>query len=87
MNQNLFSRYGLGSEILEALTMLKYHTPTKVQELVIPLVQEGKDIVVKSKTGSGKTAAFGIPLCDLVDWDENHPQAVVLEPTRELRCR
>lgn len=84
MNQNLFSRYGLGSEILEALTMLKYHTPTKVQELVIPLVQEGKDIVVKSKTGSGKTAAFGIPLCDLVDWDENHPQAVVLEPTREL---
>lgn len=84
MNQNLFSRYGLSNEILEALTMLKYHTPTKVQEQVIPFVQEGKDIVVKSKTGSGKTAAFGVPLCDLVDWDENHPQAIVLEPTREL---
>ena len=84
MNQNLFSRYGLSNEILEALTMLRYNAPTKVQELVIPLVLEGKDIVVKSKTGSGKTAAFGVPLCELVDWDENHPQAIVLEPTREL---
>lgn len=84
MNQNLFSRYGLSKEILEALTMLRYNAPTKVQEMVIPLVLEGEDIVVKSKTGSGKTASFGIPLCQLVNWDENHPQAIVLEPTREL---
>ncbi len=84
MSQNLFSRYGLSSEILEALTMLRYNVPTKVQELVIPLVLEGKDIVVKSKTGSGKTASFGVPLCEKVLWNENHPQAIVLEPTREL---
>lgn len=84
MNQNLFERYSLSSEILEALTMLRYNTPTKVQELVIPLALEGKDIVVKSKTGSGKTAAFGVPLCELADWEENYPQAIVLEPTREL---
>ncbi|SES70891.1 DEAD/DEAH box helicase [[Clostridium] polysaccharolyticum] len=84
MEQNLFSRYGLSKEILEALTMLRYHAPTKVQEQVIPEVLDGNDIVVKSKTGSGKTAAFGVPLCEKVDWDENHPQAIVLEPTREL---
>lgn len=84
MEQNKFESYKLSSEILEALSMLRYHTPTKVQELVIPLALEGKDIVVKSKTGSGKTAAFGVPLCELADWDENHPQAIVLEPTREL---
>lgn len=84
MNEKLFSSYQIGSDILEALDMLQYKTPTKVQELVIPLALEGKDLVVKSKTGSGKTAAFGIPLCEKVDWDENHPQAIVLEPTREL---
>lgn len=84
MNQNTFSRYPLSETILEALNMLQYKSPTKVQELVIPLALEDKDLVVKSKTGSGKTAAFGIPLCEKVEWDENHPQAIVLEPTREL---
>lgn len=84
MNEKLFSSYRIGSDILEALNMLQYKTPTKVQELVIPLALEEKDLVVKSKTGSGKTAAFGIPICEKADWDENHPQAIVLEPTREL---
>lgn len=84
MTQNTFSRYPLDKEILEALDMLQYKAPTKVQELVIPLALEEKDLVVKSKTGSGKTAAFGIPLCEKVNWEENHPQAIVLEPTREL---
>ena len=51
---------------------------------MIPSCLEKKDIVVKSQTGSGKTASFGIPLCELVDWEENKPQALVLTPTREL---
>lgn len=84
MNQNTFCRYALSEPVLEALNMLQYKEPTKVQELVIPLALEEKDLIVKSKTGSGKTAAFGIPLCEKVEWDENHPQAIVLEPTREL---
>src|SRR5690606_41587835 len=42
------------------------------------------DVAVKSQTGSGKTAAFGIPICELVDWEENKPQALILTPTREL---
>ena len=51
---------------------------------MIPLVLERIDLVVKSQTGSGKTASYGIPICELVDWEENKPQALILTPTREL---
>ena len=64
--------------------MLNFKSPTRVQEQVIPAVLEQKDIIVKSQTGSGKTAAFAIPICELVDWEENKPQALVIAPTREL---
>ncbi len=79
-----FSDYKLSSEILKAISMLNFKSPTKVQEKVIPAVLEQKDIIVKSQTGSGKTAAFAVPICELVEWDENKPQALVLTPTREL---
>lgn len=79
-----FSNYKLNSEILKAVNMLNFKSPTKVQEKVIPAVLEQKDIIVKSQTGSGKTAAFAIPICELVEWDENKPQALVITPTREL---
>jgi ATP-dependent RNA helicase DeaD len=79
-----FKDYQLDSELLKAISMLNYESPTKVQEQVIPAVLEQKDIIVKSQTGSGKTAAFAIPICQLVDWEENKPQALVLTPTREL---
>lgn len=79
-----FNNYGISEEILRALDGLGYTEPTEVQEKVIPLALEKRDISVKSQTGSGKTAAFGIPICELVDWDENKPQALVLTPTREL---
>ncbi|MEG2667947.1 MAG: DEAD/DEAH box helicase [Lachnospiraceae bacterium] len=79
-----FQNYRLASEITEALELLGYHIPTPIQEQAIPAILEGKDIVGKSQTGSGKTAAFAIPICEMVDWNENIPQALVLEPTREL---
>ncbi len=79
-----FKDYKLSSEILKALNMLNYKTPTKVQQEVIPVALENKDVLVKSQTGSGKTATFAIPLCELVDWEENKPQALILTPTREL---
>ena len=79
-----FKDYKLSEEILKSLELLNFKTPTKVQQEVIPQVLENKDILVKSKTGSGKTATFGIPLCEMVDWEENKPQALVLAPTREL---
>ncbi len=79
-----FKDYELSSEILKSVGMLNFESPTKVQEGVIPAVLKGRDIIVKSQTGSGKTAAFGIPICELVDWEENKPQALVMVPTREL---
>lgn len=79
-----FSKYQLSDEILRALDGLGYSAPTEVQERVIPIALEKKDLTVKSRTGSGKTAAFGIPICEMVDWDENKPQALILTPTREL---
>ncbi|MEG7283244.1 DEAD/DEAH box helicase [Bacillus sp. 0909A] len=79
-----FKNYQISHDILRALEGLGYTEPTEVQRNVIPAALERKDLVVKSQTGSGKTAAFGIPLCELADWDENKPQALVLTPTREL---
>jgi len=79
-----FSDYHLSGEILKALNILNFKSPTRVQEEVIPVALDQKDIIVKSQTGSGKTAAFAIPICESVDWDENKPQALVITPTREL---
>lgn len=84
MRDNNFAQYHLSEEILQALSKLLYTTPTKIQEQVIPVALEGKDIIACSKTGSGKTASFAIPICEKINWEENAPQALVLEPTREL---
>jgi superfamily II DNA/RNA helicase len=80
----MFVQYKLSEELLKALEKLNFNNPTKVQEAVIPIALEKKDILCKSQTGSGKTAAFGILVCELLNWDENKPQALVLTPTREL---
>ena len=79
-----FNDYKISDEILKALDALGYKEPSDVQQRVIPEILQGKDIIVKSQTGSGKTAAFGIPLCEKINWDEQKPQALVLTPTREL---
>lgn len=79
-----FKDYKLSEEILKALAGLKYENPTEVQARVIPIALQNRDLVVQSQTGSGKTAAFGIPICDMIDWEENRPQALILTPTREL---
>lgn len=81
---NQFESYQLSKEIIEALTILGYKEPTKIQTEVIPIALKRRDIVGKSQTGSGKTAAFAIPLCEEAVWEENPPTALVLEPTREL---
>ncbi len=84
MNESNFTDYQLSEDIVKALDHLAYKQPTEVQTKVIPLILEQKDVIVKSQTGSGKTAAFGIPICENTDWQENKPQALVLTPTREL---
>ena len=79
-----FDGYGLSGEITETLTLLGYEHPTRVQEEVLPYVLAGRNVVVRSQTGTGKTAAFAIPVCEQIVWEENLPQALVLEPSREL---
>ncbi|ODA39568.1 DEAD/DEAH box helicase [Desulfosporosinus sp. BG] len=79
-----FNEYQLSGELLKEISLLNFVSPTEAQKMVIPAVLAKKDIIVKSQTGSGKTAAFAIPICELVEWEENKPQALVLAPTREL---
>lgn len=84
MTEQRFEDYKLGDEILRAIHGLGYSNPTDVQTQVIPVALNKQDLVVKSQTGSGKTASYGIPLCEMVDWKENKPQVLILTPTREL---
>ncbi|TDK60804.1 DEAD/DEAH box helicase [Bacillus salipaludis] len=84
MSDKNFADFQLSKEITRALTILKYDTPTEVQSKVIPLAMKNQDLVVKSQTGSGKTASFSIPLCERIEWEEKKPQALILTPTREL---
>ena len=79
-----FKELNLSPKILKSLKGLGYEQMTDVQERVIPEVLKGNDVVVKSKTGSGKTAAFGTAISEQIDWEENDPQALILTPTREL---
>jgi len=87
MNEKSFNDYQLSEEVKRALSVLKYETPTEVQQEVLPLALEKKDLVVKSQTGSGKTAAYGIPICEIIEWEEKKPQALILTPTRELAAQ
>ena len=80
-----FESFGLSERTLDVLTKKGYEMPTKIQELVIPVVMEGDDdIVAQAQTGTGKTAAFGIPLIELLPEKSRTVQALVLTPTREL---
>ncbi len=80
----LFSDLALRAEIVTAVTKLGYTEPTEVQAQVIPLALDGKNIIVQSNTGSGKTAAFVIPALNRIDPRLRKPQVLILEPTREL---
>ena len=80
-----FETLGLSVEILEAVRKLGFETPTPVQSKAIPVLLKGdQDVVALAQTGTGKTAAFGLPLIQLIDEEENTTRALVLAPTREL---
>lgn len=74
----------LSEDIQIALEKLGFKEATEIQSVAINPILEGRDVVAKSKTGSGKTLAFGIPICNNVTWEGRYPQALILEPTREL---
>ena len=79
-----FEELGLSKEVLTALKDMGWDSPTPVQRDSYPLAIAGHDIIVQSRTGTGKTGAFGIPLVDKLITEEGDEQALVLAPTREL---
>ncbi len=79
-----FADLGIQESIIKALSDLKIVVPTEIQQKAIPLLLSHTDVVGLAKTGTGKTAAFGLPLLQLIDSKTPTIQAVILVPTREL---
>jgi len=79
-----FAELGLAPTVLAALTDVGYESPSPIQAATIPVMLAGKDIVGQAQTGTGKTAAFALPLLSMLDLARREPQILVLVPTREL---
>lgn len=80
-----FSKLGINEQLLQSLAELNIVTPTDIQKKTIPLILNAKkDVVALAKTGTGKTAAFGLPLLQLIAIDNSNIQTLILAPTREL---
>ena len=82
--QSFSSLSQLPQALIDTLIQLNYETMTPIQGSTIPVLLEGNDLIAQAKTGSGKTAAFGIPLIHIIDTKKWNPQAMILCPTREL---
>jgi ATP-dependent RNA helicase DeaD len=79
-----FTDLGLSEATLQALRDVGYEAPSPIQEQAIPALLEGRDVIGQAQTGTGKTAAFGLPIMEYIDPSEREVQALVLTPTREL---
>src|SRR6476646_11630416 len=80
-----FEELGLQENLLKSVGELGFTQPTPIQEKAIPVLLSGtKDLVGLAQTGTGKTAAFGLPLLQLVESKDRFPQALIVCPTREL---
>jgi ATP-dependent RNA helicase DeaD len=79
-----FNSFGLSKALIKVLDEVGYETPSAIQEQCIPHLLNGHDIIGQAQTGTGKTAAFALPLIDRIDLDNNQVQLLVLTPTREL---
>ena len=81
---NSFENLGISAPILKALEEMGFEAPTEVQKVAIPHALKQEDLIVRSKTGSGKTAVFGVSILQLTDPEAAGPQGLILTPTREL---
>ncbi len=82
--ENAFAALGLSPQILEVLAEVGYEAPSPIQERTIPPLLAGRDVLGQAQTGTGKTAAFALPILEQLDLSRRAPQALVLVPTREL---
>ncbi|QIW16018.1 ATP-dependent RNA helicase [Pasteurellaceae bacterium RH1A] len=83
-NTQTFADLGLPQTLLDAVTQMGFVNPSPIQAACIPHLLNGRDVLGMAQTGSGKTAAFGLPLLAQIDPDQHHPQMLVMAPTREL---
>ena len=74
----------ISEEVRKAIEEMGFEEPTPIQRDAIPPMLEGRDVIGQAQTGTGKTAAFGIPLVEMIDTTDRRVQAIVLSPTREL---
>lgn len=79
-----FADLGLSKNIFNALSDLGFESPSKIQEKAIPILMEGKDLIGQAQTGTGKTAAFALPILSKISVEKKNVQALILTPTREL---
>ena len=79
-----FSQLNLSKPLIESIREIGYEDPSPIQAETIPLLLEGKDVLGQAQTGTGKTAAFALPILSNLDFSQRNPQALVLTPTREL---
>ena len=79
-----FSQLGVAEPIVASLRELGYEVPTPIQEQSIPVLLQGGDLLAQAQTGTGKTAAFALPILTTIDVKGTLPQVIVLVPTREL---
>ena len=84
MEKKLFAELGLSPEVLKAVEKLGFEEASPIQSAAIPVLMSGRDVIGQSQTGSGKTAAFAIPVIEAVRAERRAPQALILCPTREL---
>src|SRR5207248_11019863 len=79
-----FADLGLSQSTLQALRDVGYSSPSPIQEQAIPALLQGRDVIGQAQSGTGKTAAFGLPILQYIDPSQDSVQALVLTPTREL---
>src|SRR5689334_3427131 len=82
-----FTKFGLSAAILEGVKAMGYVEPTPIQLRAIPLILAGQDVIGSAQTGTGKTAAFALPILSQLGQHEPRPRMLVLEPTRELAAQ
>jgi ATP-dependent RNA helicase DeaD len=79
-----FDSIGLRPELMQTITELGYSAPTPIQSELIPAMLAGRDVIGQSQTGSGKTAAYGLPILQALTAGQSHVQGLIIAPTREL---
>jgi len=82
-----FKKFGLSPAMLEGVQAMGYIEPTPIQLRAIPLIMEGQDVIGSAQTGTGKTAAFALPILSKLGTHKPRPRVLVIEPTRELAAQ